>query len=805
MELYPFQERVCELLSAGRSVLLQAPTGSGKTRAAIYPFLRAWQDKADFPRKCIYSVPMRVLANQFWAEYYGHTNQLERLRPLSVTVQTGARPEDPKLEGSLVFTTIDQTLSNFLNIPYALSLSQGNLNAGALLSSYLIFDELHLFEPESSLPTTLHLLRSLRGVVPILAMTATLSETTIRAMAQELEAEALMLSPEEAARIPSQSKTRGIWIVQAELTARAVLEKHLRRSIAVCNTVERSQALFENLCRLAGSDVELRLLHSRFLRADRDHVEAWVQREFGKDKKTYSAKSAILVATQAIEVGLDITSQALHTELAPAASVVQRAGRCARFRKEVGNVYVYRLPTNGQGQPRYAPYISEIEKAVCDRTWQALSQAAHSGGVFDYAAELALVNEAHGPADEQLLEGLCANRFLIGDRIAQTIEAQERGAAPELIRFVDSRSVIVHPDPTSIENPWTYEGFGIFRETLVGVYRKLQELAEALFQKWIFMTADALREEQSSRECTVWRWRPIVDQKDLVGALIVAVNPRLVRYSREVGLRLGVAGDSSWQSPPRQAAKRSRGATSYRKETFQEHVTRMLEICWRSFFDHAEGIERLALVEEIAYAAGHLEHRNGWPKGTFERLIRLVLALHDLGKLDTHWQEWAHGWQTEVSVIRGASLDIPDGYLAAHTDYDEQNEAERRLNQRLARAKPNHAAESAATALDWLLDQVHDVVLARAALTAIVRHHSAGAKGRHGRFRAHPAAAATLTQVLDQVGEKDLDTLGIHWNLEAGGILEHRLVRPRREQELLSYLLLARVLRLADQRSQDLT
>ena len=47
--------------------------------------------------------------------------------------------------GDLVFTTIDQTLSNVLGVPYSVGSARANLNAGAVMSSYLIFDEFHLF------------------------------------------------------------------------------------------------------------------------------------------------------------------------------------------------------------------------------------------------------------------------------------------------------------------------------------------------------------------------------------------------------------------------------------------------------------------------------------------------------------------------------------------------------------------------------------------------------------------------------------------------------------------------------------
>ncbi len=207
--LYAYQERVAEALLGGQSVVLQAPTGTGKTLAALLPFLNAREHVRDFPRKCIYSVPLRVLATQFWEEWGELAGRLILDPPVDVTIQTGAQPDDPRLEGDLIFTTIDQTLSNALNIPYALSMTQGNLNAGAVLSSYLVFDELHLF-PREMLATTLHLLRMLRGIVPSLVMTATLSEEIVAAVAETIGAVPIVLSPEEADAIPSQHKTRRI-------------------------------------------------------------------------------------------------------------------------------------------------------------------------------------------------------------------------------------------------------------------------------------------------------------------------------------------------------------------------------------------------------------------------------------------------------------------------------------------------------------------------------------------------------------------------------------------------------------------
>ena len=42
MQLYPYQKRVAQHLRQGKSIILQAPTGAGKTLAALWPYLEAW-------------------------------------------------------------------------------------------------------------------------------------------------------------------------------------------------------------------------------------------------------------------------------------------------------------------------------------------------------------------------------------------------------------------------------------------------------------------------------------------------------------------------------------------------------------------------------------------------------------------------------------------------------------------------------------------------------------------------------------------------------------------------------------------
>lgn len=104
----------------------------------------------------------------------------------------------------------------------------------------------------------------------------------------------------------------------------------------ICNTVASAQKVYLNLkphfSALAEDDSpELDLLHSRFLYHERATREQRTLRRFGKSgPRTHRPHRAILVSTQIIEQSLDIDFDAMVTELAPIDLLLQRAGRLHR-------------------------------------------------------------------------------------------------------------------------------------------------------------------------------------------------------------------------------------------------------------------------------------------------------------------------------------------------------------------------------------------------------------------------------------------------------------------------------------------
>lgn len=844
MELYDYQKEVARYLRAGQSVILQAPTGAGKTIAALWPFLEAWdRNKALlFPRKCIYSVPMRTLANQFLDKA---NNLIEKEMLLTenpiITIQTGERPEDPKLEGDLIFTTIDQTLSNFLGIPYALSNGQANLNAGAVASAYLVFDEFHLYGPEA-MQTTLLMLKQLRkiGNAPFLMMTATFSQTMLADLQQELDPDStgeVVIIPENNGdrqalqSLPSQQKSRRYHLISTELTASAVLDRHLElesggRSIAICNTVDRAQRLFEDLGTTIAQqklDIEVQLLHSRFYQEDRQQKETDLRREFGERRNERTVNSLIFVATQVVEVGLDITSDVLHTELAPANAILQRAGRCARYAREKGQVYLYQVPLNINGDPNYAPYHQHGLKDVCEQTWQAFVK--RQGNILTFIEEQDVIQEAHGLHDRQQIEELRDNRFIHEEMMAEAMGYQERGLIRELIRDVNNKSIVVRPDlypKADDDNPWRWQSFSLYTGSVYKAFDELMEKAAEIGHvridddgeaepEWVMLRLFQREDPAETYQPKIYYWWQEVKEKDeLEGALVVAIHPKLARYTPECGLELAVPNDEPWQPRGRKSFYQPDRDRISKWETYQEHISRLLQAYHiaRDYYDdiRRQYVSRQALKNEMAYSFARIEQTLGLPSGTVDNAARYVIAGHDVGKLNVGWQAWMHCWQEHPMINNPA----PVIEMIARPDNDgsdEQYQAQKTIGSR-----PNHAAESAYSLLDltrnWCANlhaqpEIKETFY-RAITSAIVRHHTASHHGAISNpFSLDPHGRPALTEAFQMAGLTDLDLSVVAEAFEAEETedLEYLLVEPDNPVQMLLYMLLSRVLRLADQRA----
>ncbi|MBF2075307.1 MAG: CRISPR-associated helicase Cas3' [Synechococcales cyanobacterium C42_A2020_086] len=821
-------ETITKLLQL-HNVLLRAPTGSGKTETAIAPFLFAKQmGVEDFPNKLIYIVPLRTLATSLRDRAVKLVKTWESVhppkRPLVVTLQTGENPEDPRFEGDIVFCTIDQLLSSFLSIPYSVGRGSANVNAGVVFASYLVFDELHLLDPNRSFATTLKLLKQVQGVSPYLLMTATLTHELTQQVQQEVTPrnckpeEALSLVNVEGNDLKQIEGSRQRQFIpceeplSAEVILRDVQQNDRKRVIVICNTVARSQSLFQNLRDIAPETIKIVLLHARFLPEDRKQTEAKLQRIFAKNW-TDDGLCYVLISTQVIEAGINITSQVMHTQLCPMNALLQRAGRCARFADETGQVLVYRqmrvsdkhqglaasedddeaiAQTENRKRRQFLPYSDK----TCELTWTVLLEHRSAGRVdlpVGFAIEEAWINNVHGEEDRVQAGKRLQNRSQFELDFDDAVFRGKRHVAENLIRQVDNRSVFMVEDAAIIDldisedvDVRQLQPFSLPRTTLIKLWR---EYVDSHHQTWLFKKVES--ESKSAEGYVLPKAKPIKTQQELTESIRLVVNPSYVSYDSDIGLQIGVHIQGHYRSPKKPKSKVSK-EYSYKMDTYLGHLGRIWT-CWERDFngevliDGQPTVVKLSSVcGELGLAGGKFILRKFFPQATlpqtialFEFLVFLAVITHDLGKLQVGWQSAMRGWQKTAFELYCSLSEKPDfeimnpgNHLLAHTDHHPENEIFKKAYETYTaqHPRPSHAVESAFIAYD-LLDAVLIPVLEeqyRADETqvnlirhtiemAAGRHHSAWAKGwedSSATIQLHPEANKAIQQSWQQLSRR---------------------------------------------------
>lgn len=230
--------------------------------------------------------------------------------------------------------TVDQALMSVINVKHA------SLRSFGLAGKVLIIDELHSYDEYtgSLIRELVSLVKGLGGTVMILSATMrNASKEKVLGWAPERNEYPLITvscenEHKEISSGAPDSKTVSLLHSDRETAMNKAVEMALEgnRVLWIENTVAEAQDIFRILSsRLAGSGIETGLLHSRFLQCDRKKNENMWMSVYGKHGKR-DGRGKLLVGTQVLEQSLDIDSDFLVTNIAPADMIFQRIGRLWR-------------------------------------------------------------------------------------------------------------------------------------------------------------------------------------------------------------------------------------------------------------------------------------------------------------------------------------------------------------------------------------------------------------------------------------------------------------------------------------------
>jgi len=357
-------EKLEETLQEEENILLflEAPTGYGKSTLSLALYTAICLGRQDLASRVIHVLPMRSIGTDMKYRMQKYVTQLSINLPVKesdIGLQQMHSPGSPMLLKKFVITTLDTFISSFFKIPAAeiatlqkYGTAHFEVPRAAIYTSIVVFDELHLYisskalqEGRSkSLTAVLACITSLLSAgVPIIISTATLPGTIKETIKHELELSGLShlvseIIPTDSDRAFVKRKIH-VKTIDSDPIEKVYEEAEKGSTMIILNTVKKA---VETYVKLKQRLEQVVLLHSRI-----------IENERGVRLRNLSnaGRSTVLVATQVVEAGVDLSFRTLITEAAPPDSILQRAGRVAR---RGGSGWVYVFPLTEEGSYVYA-------------------------------------------------------------------------------------------------------------------------------------------------------------------------------------------------------------------------------------------------------------------------------------------------------------------------------------------------------------------------------------------------------------------------------------------------------------------
>jgi len=613
---YDFQMKSMEFLSRGDSLILMAPTGSGKSEVAMIPFIL--NKNKMLPSQMIYSLPTRTLIENLSkrAQKYALSENL------STAFHHGKRIESELFNEDLIITTIDQTVGAYVCTPLSAPIKRGNILAGAVSSAFLVFDEIHTFDPDRGLQTTITLAEhSSKLGLPFAIMSATLPDLLINKIKRITGKQTRIIKVENEDEIKSR-KDRNVILhtkplrEDTQISVKDILgiynSSRDKKLIIVCNTVDKSQQIYQELIKVKELDACTILLHSRFLDKDRKEKEDLLQELFSRKSK----EPVILVSTQVIEVGMDISSNTIISEVAPVDSLIQRAGRCARWGGD-GDFHVFNIGD-------YGPYREKEYQQIVDKTRDELKRL--DGEALSWNLEKELINNVLSNHYKKVLDDF--KRTEIMGTLARAVFDGNRSKAEETVREAYTCNVSIHNDPKTLCN----KDNDIFKLQKVGVnIWVFRSKARALLENGINIWS--IEESNILDDYTFRFTESLVSDANsqILPFKHYVVSPEGAYYDKSIGLIFGRKDSKVFPLSKEQTIENKENEFIRKYEPWIDHANKTSQVLDRFFISGYDfAINKFSKAFKID------------KKDLIEKL-RFIATLHDVGKLNKWWQkkiEW---------------------------------------------------------------------------------------------------------------------------------------------------------------------
>jgi CRISPR-associated endonuclease/helicase Cas3 len=353
--------------------IIEAPTGYGKSTISASISLLSLRDKNTL--KCIVAFPLRALLEDQYCKFVGEKG-IENDKKICEDNKKGIlgdveedlvlkiigkrymhNPNSRYLIKPITLTTIDTLALTLFGIPPECidkvvkawdgtiggSLGHYLFSWNSVVLSNIILDEIHLLADSTK---SLNFLIALMKIVldfnqKLIMMSATIPkafESVLHKYFSNEEIELVRFNGDDDPDFCQERMDKEYEIIFEEISDKDKFNKiiewieesinNFSRAIVVFNTVEEAIGFYNKASkslRKIFNDDEIVLVHSRFSEKDRENKVDKIKK-LNKEYRKY-----LIISTQVIEAGVDISSNLFITDIAPANSLIQRLGRFLRY------------------------------------------------------------------------------------------------------------------------------------------------------------------------------------------------------------------------------------------------------------------------------------------------------------------------------------------------------------------------------------------------------------------------------------------------------------------------------------------
>lgn len=363
----PFLDYVMSSIQDGNYFIL-APTGYGKTAISMALSMREIEEGF----KMVVSYPLRSLIEQQSWKFQNFMKTKGYMEVIGVRYM--GRADSPYLVHPVTLTTVDnlslmslglspedtqKVYKEYHGTTYG-SLGHYMFSWASVFTASHVFDEVHLLADRtkslSFLMTFLRLSKTFGNNV--ISMSATLPKTYRGILSQQAKLLEFKKCHDEEFYKERESKRYKIELkeirkdnkIDTLKSTLKELKKDFRKALVIFNTIDDAIKFYK--CIEGERKV---LIHSRFSDEDRKKKAAEVE----------TMSEGIVVGTQAVEAGLDFSSDLIISELCPANSLIQRFGRFLRKDEKEGKAIVW-YEEGKEDEYMYKVYEGDLVRRTLD-------------------------------------------------------------------------------------------------------------------------------------------------------------------------------------------------------------------------------------------------------------------------------------------------------------------------------------------------------------------------------------------------------------------------------------------------------